>query len=485
MTVSLPSDVPLLVGAALLVAGVLCAGFADRFRAPGLLLFLGLGMAIGSDGLGLIDFADADLAQSIGVAALVVILYEGGLTTSPAELRRVAGPGLALATLGVVITAGGVALVALAVLDVGLTTALLIGSVVSSTDAAATFSVLRGAKVPGRLRVLLEAESGGNDPMAVLLTIGFLEVATGDVTAADWMVFGLRQLIGGILVGVLVGWAGGRTLTRLRLGSPALYPVLGLGVAGLAYGSAAFVGASGFLAAYVAGVAVRTAAPRRRRAVRTFHEGLATAAQITLFLLLGLLVFPSRLPEVAVPALVVATTLVVVARPLAVTACLPWFGFARRELAFVSWAGLRGAVPIVLATFPLTAGHPQGQAIFDVTFFVVLVSAVVQGLTVERVAHRLELEPEAAGWAALAEVIPLDAVGVDVVEINIPAGSPVVGQPLREVRFPLDARVAAVVRDGEVLVPNGDSELAEGDLLVVFARQQGELAGAMTAWAQP
>jgi cell volume regulation protein A len=481
LTVNLPSDAVLLAGAALLVAGVLCAGFADRLRAPGLLLFLGLGMALGSDGLGLIDFSDAGQAQSIGVAALVVILYEGGLSTSPRELRRVAGPGLALATLGVFVTAVVVALGALVVLDVPITTALLLGAVVSSTDAAAVFSVLRQAPLPSRLKVLLEAESGGNDPMAVLLTVGFIQVAAGGVTAGDWLVFGVRQLAGGLLVGAAVGWLGSTALARLRFSSPALYPVLGLGVAGLAYGCAALLGTSGFLAAYVAGVVVGARAPRRRRAVRTFHEGLASTSQIVL--LLGLLVFPSRLPGVALPALAVAATLVFVARPLAVAVSLPWFGFSLRELGFASWAGLRGAIPIVLATFPLTAGHPDGQVIFDVTFFVVLVSAAVQGLTVAPLARRLGLESTTSGWAGLAEVVPLDAVGIDVVEIDVPTGSRVVGQPLREVPLPLDARVAAIVRRGEVVVPNGDSHLEEGDLLVVFARRRGELAGAITDWA--
>lgn len=485
MSVSLPSDLALLAGAALLVAGVLCAGFADRLRAPGLLLFLGLGMALGSDGLGFIDFDDAVLAQGIGVAALVVILYEGGLSTAPSELRRVVGPALALATVGVVVTALVVAVVAVALLDVSATTALLTGAVVSSTDAAAVFSVLRGTQVPNRLRVLLEAESGGNDPMAVLLTVGFLAVAAGGVTADDWVVFGLRQLLGGVAVGAAVGWIGSVGLSRLPLGSPALYPVLGLGVAGLAYGTATVLGTSGFLAVYVAGIVVGAGAPRRRRAVRSFHEGLASTAQIALFLLLGLLVFPSRLPDVALPALAVAATLVFVARPLAVAVSLPWFGFDRREVAFASWAGLRGAVPIVLATFPLTAGHPAGQAIFDVTFFVVLVSAAVQGLTVGGLARRLGLRSDTTGWAQLAEVIPLDAVGLDVVEVDVPAGAQIVGQALREVPMPLDARVAAIVRRGEVVLPTGDTRLVEGDLLVVFARQRGELASAMVDWTRP
>jgi cell volume regulation protein A len=181
----------------------------------------------------------------------------------------------------------------------------------------------------------------------------------------------------------------------------------------------------------------------------------------------------------------VAVLLVLIARPLAVAVCLPWFGFDRRELAFASWAGLRGAVPIVLATFPLTAGHPAGQEIFDVTFFVVLVSAAVQGLTVRGLARRLDLQADSGSWTTLAEVIPLDAVGVDVVEVDLPVGSHLVGRSLREVTLPLEARVAAIVRDGKVVVPDGDSHLAEGDLLVVFARQRGELAKVLGDWVQP
>jgi cell volume regulation protein A len=484
VTVSLPSDLALAVGAALLVAGVLCAGFADRLRAPGLVLFLALGMVLGTDGLGLIDFADAGLAQSIGVAALVVILYEGGLSTSPGELRRVAGSGLALATVGVVVTALVVAGGTLLVLDVPATTALLIGAVVSSTDAAAVFSVLRPTPLPARLKVLLEAESGGQRPHG--------GVAYGGVPGGcDRR--GQHHRLGGVRPAPARGRArrghGGGLGGKLgpassAVGEPGAVPGAGLGVAGLAYGGGALLGTSGFLAAYVAGVVVGAGAPRWRRAVRTFHEGLASTAQIALFLLLGLLVFPARLPSVALAALAVAAILVFVARPLAVAVVLPWFGFSRREVVFASWAGLRGAVPIVLATFPLTVGHPDGQLIFNVTFFVVLVSVAVQGLTVSPLARRLGLRADGESWGGLAEVIPLDAVGIDVVEISVPTGSPVVGRLLREVPLPLGARVAAIVRSGEVMVPDGDSRLAESDFLVVFGRRRGELAEAITAWAQ-
>ena len=478
----LAADPLLLAGAALLVGGVICAGFAERLGVPGLLLFLGLGMVIGDDGFGLINLADARLAQSIGVVALVVILYEGGLVTSLATLRPVALPALLLATVGVVVTAAVVAGAAYLVLDTALTTALLIGAVVASTDAAAVFGVLRKAPLPRRLTALLEAESGSNDPMAILLTVGLLAAAAGPVAPIDWVVFGLRQLLGGAVVGVAVGSLGAFALNRSRLRSAGLYPVLGLGIAGLAYGAAAAGATSGFLAVYVAGVVVTARSPRQRRALRTFHEGLAASAQIALFLLLGLLVFPSQLPDVAFEAGAIAMVLVLVARPLAVAMCLLPCRMPVREAAFAGWAGLRGAVPIVLATFPLTVGYEDGNLIFNIVFFVVLVSAVVQGFTIAPVASRLGLGAEPDRLAGVAEIIPLDTVGVDVVEIEVVSASAVAGGTLAASPLPGEARVVAIVRGEQVLVPTGSSVLAVGDLLMVVSTSRPDLAAVLQTW---
>ncbi len=482
MHLELPSDEMLLVGAALLVAGVLGAGLAERLRVPSLLLFLGTGMAIGDDGFNWISLADAELSQGLAVAALVVILYEGGLSTRLSDLRHVAAPALSLATIGVLVTAGVCAAVAGPLLDVDGTTALLIGAVIASTDAAAVFSALRQVSIPRRLGHLLETESGANDPMAVLLTVGLLEAWEGHVTTVDWVTFGLRTLVGGLLVGVAVGWLGSFVLTRAHLTSAALYPVLALGVGTLAYGTAAGLRTSGFLAVYVAGVLVADRAPSRRRAVRAYLQGLASTAQIGLFLLLGLLVFPSRLDQQALGALAVAVVLVLVARPLGVGLSIGWLGFDRRELALVSWAGLRGAVPIVLATFPLTVGYPDGQLIFDVVFFVVVVSVLVQGLTVARLARWLGLEAEPETFATAAEALPLDAPGVEVLEIEVGSASGVVGRALHEVPPPHDARVAAVLRGDEVVVPTGHTHIEAGDRLVLFGAARPELAGAVQAW---
>jgi cell volume regulation protein A len=483
MDSSLAGDLTLLAAAALLTTGALLSRFAERYRAPGLLLFLALGMLIGDDGLGLISFDDAELAQGLGVLALVIILFEGGLSTSLADARRVAAPASLLATAGVTITAVIVGVAVVATTDTSTTTAALIGAVVASTDAAAVFAALRRAPVRRRLSSLLEAESGGNDPMAVFLTIGILASWDTDPGALDWVLFGLRQLLGGLAVGLTVGSIAAWTLRRVPSDSTTFHPVLSLGAAGLAYGLGALLGASGFLAVFVAALLVGAAAPRHRRAIRRFHEGLANVAQIALFLMLGLLVFPSQLVDVIGIGLLAALVLIVVARPVAVAICLPWFGFERREVGLVAWAGLRGAVPIVLATFPLTAGYPDGALVFDVVFFVVLTSALIQGLTIAPLARRLGLEPEGGRREVIADLVPIDAVGIDVIEVELDAHHDVVGRCLRDVPLPGRSRVGAVLRDQEVEVPDGDTVLAAGDLLIVVAPSDDRLADRLTDWA--
>ena len=482
MHIELPSDELLLVGALLLIAGVLGAGLADRLRVPSLLLFLGIGMVIGDDGLDLVSLSDPELTQALAVAALVVILYEGGLSIRLPEVRQIAAPALSLATVGVFVTMGVVALVAGPLLDVDATTALLVGAVVASTDAAAVFTALRRVPMPRRLGNLLEVESGANDPMAVMLTVGLLAAWEGHPDAADWVVFGVRNLVGGVLIGVGVGWLGALVLSRARLATASLYPVLAVGLAGLAYGIGAATRSSGFLAAYVAGMVVADRAPSQRRAILGYLQALASTAQIGLFLLLGLLVFPNRLDEQAAGALGVAIVLVLLARPLGVVLSIVWLGFNRRELTLVSWAGLRGAVPIVLATFPLTAGYPDGQLIFDVVFFVVIVSVLVQGFTLEPLLTWLGLEAEPPSLATVAEALPLDAPGAEALEIEVGSAAGLVGRPLRDVPPPHEARVAVVLRGDEVVVAKGDTVVAAGDRLVVFAPTRRGLLTDLEAW---
>jgi cell volume regulation protein A len=482
MELHLAVDDLVLTAAAVVVVGVLTAGLAGRLRVPSLLVFLVLGMAVADDGLGMVTFDDAQLAQSVSIVALVLILFEGGLTSSWRAVRHVAVPAVLLATVGVAITATIVAGAAVLIFDISGTTAWLLGAVVASTDAAAVMSVLRGAPVPERLRALLETESGLNDPIAVLLTVGILETWAGHASGLGWIEFGLRQVGFGIAAGVIVGIGGAWLATRAHLHGPGLFAVLGSGLAGLSYGLATQGGGSGLLAVYLVGALLVHRLPRHRHSLRTIHEGFAFAAQMALFLLLGLQVFPSDLPSIALRGLVLAAVLVLVARPLAVLAVVPWFHLGRGASRFVSWAGLRGGVPIVLATFPLTAGYPDAKLVFDVVFFVVLVSVAVQGTTIAPVARRLGLVADRL--PATATVTGLDHVDADVVELTLDASAPIVGRSLAAVPTPSGVRVSMVVRNGRAVVPDGDTRLEAGDVLVVVAGGDANAEAALQAWVR-
>ncbi len=452
---------------ALLLLGVLAASIAARLRVPSLVLVLGLGVLVADDGLGWVSFDDAELAQNLSVLALVVILYEGGLATRTSDLRRVIGPALALSTIGVVATAAVVAGAVMLLTDVSTSTAWILGAVVASTDAAAVFSTVRGAPLPRRLTETLAAESGMNDPLAVLLTVGTVAAVTQDIGAADWVVFGVQQLGLGLVVGVVVGVVGGWLVGHARLTAPTFHQVLALAVGAAAYGLAVLVGGSGFLAAFVAGVAVSHLSPNHRRGVRTFHQGLAETAQIGLFFLLGVLVFPSELLVDAAIALVVAVVLVLVARPVAVVLSLFAFRFSIRELTFVSWAGLRGAVPIVLATFALTAGNPDGRLVFDVVFFVVVISTIVQGTTLAPVARWLGLRRDAGPADMTIEITPLGSSDADVAELELDDDHPLVGRTIAAVAPPPPLRVVLIGRVGHTFAPDGSTRFEPGDVLVL------------------
>jgi potassium/hydrogen antiporter len=483
MTAGLPADVWILAAGALLVAAILAAGFAGKVRIPGLLLFLVLGMLVADDGLGLVRLSDVELAQTLGTVALLLILFEGGLTTKPGDVRRAAGPALLLATAGVVVTAAVVALAGWWLLGLDPLTAMLIGAVVSSTDAAAVFAVLRRSPLPRRISALLEVESGANDPVAIMLTVGLVATFTGAPEPVDWVVFGVTQVVGGVVAGAVVGLAGSWMLSRAALGPTGVYPVLALGVAGLAYGAATLVGGSGFLAVYLAGLVVGAKVTLHRREIRTFHEGLSNTAEVGLFLLLGMLVFPSQLPPVAGTAVLVAVVLVLVARPLAVGLCLVWFGFTWRELLFVSWVGLRGAVPIVLATFPAVAGYPDGGLIFNVVFFVVLASAAVQGVSIRSVARFLGIAAVPHDLDPVTSGRPLAGTGSELFEVPVRPDLALVGRRPTDV-VPPCGRITAVVRGQETLLPQDPVELVAGDVLLLVVPHRPDAARRVTAWAR-
>jgi potassium/hydrogen antiporter len=382
----------ILVAGALMVAGLAASFAADRLRLPGLVLFLGLGMAIGSDGAGWIDFNDYELARTIGIVALALILFEGGLTASFAEIRSVAGSALSLAFIGTLVTALIAGLVATWLFDLSLLEGLLIGSIVSATDGAAIFALVRGSSLRPKVARTLEGESGFNDPLAVLLVIGLIDwIQRPDYGALDMGVLLLKELGIGLAVGLAVGWLAVEGLRRARLGFEAAYPIATLSVAALAYGGAATLHGSGFLAVYLAGLAVGSTTFPAERAVTIFHQGLAGIAQVSMFLVLGLLVFPSQLWGVALEGTVLALVLMFVARPVATFAATAVGQFDLRERVVLAWAGLRGAVPVVLATFPVIAVVSQSLEFFNIVFFAVLLSTLLQGATFEPLARRLRL----------------------------------------------------------------------------------------------
>jgi cell volume regulation protein A len=385
----------------LLLGGVILAlaagaALASRWlRLPALITFLALGMLLGSEGIGAVSLHDPDLARTIGTLGLIAILFEGGLATKWADVRPVLAPTCLLGTIGVVITATVIGLAALVLFDLSTVDAFLLGAVVSSTDAAAVFAALRVTRLRRRVATLLSAESGVNDPMAVALTLGFISWAVEpDYGAADITLLLVRELGLGLVVGVVFGYLVTRLAPRMPQDLAAFAPIASVATAALAYGLADRVGGSGFLSVYIVALALGNTPMPLQPVIVAFHEGLAFIAEAVLFIVLGLLVFPSSLGPVALSALALAGILVFGARPLAVVSCTIGHGFEKGERAFLAWAGLRGAVPIVLATFVLSEQLEASNTIFNAVFFVVIVSALVHGLTLGPLARRLRLADE-------------------------------------------------------------------------------------------
>lgn len=469
-------DTVIFAVAVVLLLGVLTSKLSDRFGVPSLLFFLALGMLAGSDGPGGIYFDDAAAARALGTAALVLILFFGGLSTVWAEVRPVLPQGIVLATAGVFGTALLTGLFARILPGFTLMEGLLLGAIVSSTDAAAVFSILRsrGVSLRGRLRPLLELESGSNDPMAVFLTVGIVGLLAVPGRSPGAMALGfLTQMAVGALVGVAIGLAAPRALNRMRLGYDGLYPVLTFALGFLAYGAAAAGGGNGFLAVYLAGITMGNSDFIHKQSLLGFHDGLAWLMQIAMFFVLGLLVFPSRLVPVIGPGLLVTAFIMLVARPVSVFACMASSGFEPREKLFVSWVGLRGAVPIVLATYPLTAGIPQSEIIFDVVFFVVIASVLFQGTTVAGVARRLGVDaPVPAERAHPLEYHQVRGMRSSLRDVRLLPGSCAVGKPLVDLRLPSGFLAVLIERRKEFIIPRGGTVLEEGDVLLVLAEDE-------------
>ncbi|MCO7221581.1 potassium/proton antiporter [Klenkia sp. PcliD-1-E] len=464
--------VALAVGALVVLTAAVALRVSDRLGLPALLLYLALGVGLGESGLG-IRFSDVELTQTLGVAALVVILAEGGLTTRWSDVRRAVGPGLTLATVGVLVSVGTTASVAVWLLGFDWAGALLLGAVVSSTDAAAVFATLRRLPLPRRMAASLEMESGLNDAPVILLVLVLSERLAGGETAPWWItaVEVVGELAGGSVIGVGVGIAGAWLLRRVALPLAGFYPLATLALCVLAFASADLVHTSGFVAVYLAGLVLGNAPLPHRAGTIGFAEGMATLAQIGLFVLLGLLASPGRLLDVVPEALLVGLALLLVARPLSVVMSLSWFRVPWPQQAFISWAGLRGAVPIVLATFPIAAAVPGATRVFDIVFVLVVVFTVVQGGSLPAVARLLRIATPVTPRDIDVESAPLDELGAELMQLTVPPGSRLHGVYLPELRLPDDAAVVLVVRDGTPFVPDADTRLMRGDqALLVSAR---------------
>ncbi len=464
----------ILAAGALLAAGLAASLLAGRLRLPGLLLFLAVGMAIGSDGAGWIAFDDYELARRIGVIALALILFEGGLTAGVAEIRPVLRPSLGLAVVGTAVTAVVAGLAAAWLFDFSVLEGLLLGSILASTDGAAIFALLRGSTLRRRLARTMEGEAGFNDPVAVLLVLGFIEwIQRPGYGLADLLGLFAQQLVVGAAVGAAAGWLAAAAFRRAKLNTAGLYPVASIAAAALAYGAADSLHGSGFLAVYLTGLALGSAPIPARQTVTAFHQGLAWVAQIALFLSLGLLVFPSQLGEVWAPGTVLALVIVFVARPLATLAATALDRFTLAERVVLSWAGLRGAVPVVLATFPVIAHVPQSLQFFNIVFFAVAVSTLLQGVTFEPLARALGLTTsQPALPRPLAETGTIRRLGAEIVEYPVSASDAMVGSRVRELGLPRDALLNVIVRGDQALPPRGSTRIEAGDRLHIMVRQE-------------
>jgi cell volume regulation protein A len=475
----------LTLGVSLVVlAAIVGVRLAARFGLPGLLLYLGLGLVLGRDGLTRITFDDAELASVLGYAALVIILAEGGLTTRPSTVRPVLVPAAILATLGVALSIFLVALPLAWLTSLDLRTAMLIGAVMAPTDAAAVFTVARGLRLPPRLQTLLEGESGFNDaPVVVLVVL----LATAD---AHWPVWAiplvvLAELLGGVVIGLVLGFLSRWLLLRLALPASGLYPVAVLALLMGTYGLAVVLHTSGFAAVYVSALVLAASQLPHRRVVLGFVEGLAWAVQIGLFIMLGLLADPSALPEVAGIAALAGLLLLFVARPASVWASLAPFlrpgripALTRTEpmpwqwAAFISWAGLRGAVPIIFATIPLGMGTANGSVIFNVTMLLVIVLTLVQSPTMPALARRLGLVRAEQPGELTVEAAPLDSMQAALLDLDVPVGSRIAGTYVSELPLPDGAVISLVVRSGHTLVPDRNTRVKTGDRLLIVTTEK-------------
>ncbi|WP_420465065.1 potassium/proton antiporter [Panacagrimonas sp.] len=460
----------------LFITSILATVITPRLGVPLLLIFLIVGMLAGEDGPGGVQFDDYGLASLAGTAALAVVLFDGGMRTSHASFRLAVAPAATLATVGVMLTTLLVGGFSAWMFDLSLAEGMLIGAIVGSTDAAAVFSLLHtsAVKLNERVTAALEIESGTNDPMAVFLTIALLQylLAPTDYSFADSLLLLVQQMGLGALIGIAGGRGATFALNRLEL-SDSLYPLMALFSGFLIFGFTGLLGGSGFLAAYLAGMELGNRRVRGIAGIKRFHDGVAWMAQIGMFVILGLLASPRDLLQVAVPAMLIALVLMLAARPLAVLLCLLPFRFPMREQVFISWVGLRGSVPILLATYPLLAGVENAGLFFNVAFFIVLVSLVVQGWTIAPAAKLLGLNiPDSAALVRRVDFDLPGTRGYEIVSYRIGDSSPLIGMKSRQ--LPLDdiSRIVCLARRGKIISYRDWGNLRAGDYISLLASQE-------------
>ena len=477
MTISI--ELILLIGSALFFISMLVGQVGHRFGVPILLLFLLVGMVFGADGFGL-EFENIQMAQAIGSVCLAIILFSGGLDTRISEIKPVIGPGVVLATLGVLLTAIFTGLFTYWMTDnffpalgMGLLSCMLLASTVSSTDSASVFAILRskGLTLKNNLRPLLELESGSNDPMAYILTILFTGlVINSEQSLLTILPFFFKQLILGGLMGFACGFASRYVINRIKLDYEGLYPVLSISLMFMTYALTTVAGGNGFLAVYLSALYLGNKDLLHKRTIMKMYDGLAWLMQIILFLTLGLLVFPSQIVPVIGIGLLISLFLIIVARPLAVFICLSPFRMLTRVKGFISWVGLRGAVPIVFATFPLMAGVAKADMIFNIVFFISLTSVIIQGTSIPKVAKLLHVSlPARVKSVTPADILLSEPFNTEMAELTIAPDTFPSGLKIIELGFPQNVRIALLKRGDLYLIPDGSTIIEPGDKLIIIA----------------